>query len=131
LQVDDEDLARKSGDKEEKRTQKENLTDNDGKERLQIPGKMVGADTRVVRPGRECTEELAKKQSRKGKDGGDKRAGPTAPKVSNLGDRFSEEYLNRIALKVAKNRSAEDRSDNDQTEEADADVVVDICVGTV
>lgn len=97
LQVDDKDLARESGDKEKKRTQKENLEDDDGKELLQIPGKMLRANTGVVSPRSECGEKLTEEQTRKGKNRRDKRAGPTATEVSKLRDGFGEEYLGRPA----------------------------------
>lgn len=42
LQVDDKDLARESGDKEEQRTQKENLEDDDEKERLRYQKRWLG-----------------------------------------------------------------------------------------
>ena len=67
LQVDNENLARESGDKEEERTQKENLEDDDGEERLQVPGKMVRADTGVVCPGAKVPRNSPKIRPEKAK----------------------------------------------------------------
>ena len=131
LQVDDEDLAREGGHQKEERAEEEDLEDHDGKERLQIPGKMIRTDAGVVGPGSERTEKLAEEQAGKREDRGDERSGPAAAEIGELRDRLGEEDLNRVALEIAQDRRAEDGRDHDHTEKADADVVIDVGVRAV
>ena len=80
----------------------------------------------------ETAEESAEHHSRVDEDGGDKRIrGPASAEVVEFGNGFGEEQLERIALKIAKDGGAEDRGDNDDAEQAGADVIVSIRVGSV
>ena len=62
---------------------------------------------------------------------GDEGAGPASAEVGELGDGLSKEDLISVALEVAKDRSAEDGGDYDDSEERGEDVVIGIGVGAV
>src|SRR5271156_4040768 len=87
---------------------------------------MVGADAGVVCPGGERAEEFAEEQPGEGEDSGDKRSRPAAAEVRELRDGLGEEYLDGIALEIAKYGSTKYRGDDYYAEEADADVVIDV-----
>ena len=131
LEVNDEDLARERGNKKKKRAQEEDLDHGNGEERLDIPKEMIWSNAGMVRPGSECAEEAAEDHSRKCEDGRNKRASPATPEVRELRYRLGEQDLNRVTLKIAQDRCAEDRGYHDYTEEACADVVIGVRVRTV
>src|ERR1017187_2067675 len=92
---------------------------------------MVGADAGVVGPGGEGAQEFAEEQAGEGEDGGGERSGPAAPEVGQLWDGLGKQDLNGVALEIAQDGGAKDRGDDDDAEEADADIVIDIGIGAV
>ena len=58
----------------------------------------------------------------KAKRDGDEGAGPATAQIGELGDRFGEDHLIRIALKVTQNGRAEDRRHHDGAEEAELEI---------
>src|SRR3984957_18472549 len=89
---------------------------------------MIGHDPGVIGPGREGTEKSTEHHARESEDGGDKGAGPTSPKVGELGDGLGEKNLVGVALEVTEDRSSEDRGNHDYSEESGKEIVEGIRV---
>ena len=119
LQIDDEYLARQGRNRKEQRSGEKYLNHDDRKKRLQIPAQMIRADAGVIRPRREaCQEYVPISRPLKTNTVMTNEPAQRPPEVREFGDRLGEENLVCIALKIAQDRRAENRRNDDQTEQA-------------
>src|ERR1700683_481075 len=92
---------------------------------------MIRTDAGMVCPRREGTQVGAQHHPREGEDGRNEGASPSTAQVGEFRNRLGKQDLIGVTLKVAQDRSPEDRSNDDDAKQRRANIVVSVGEGSI